>query len=377
MKILLVITKSEIGGATVFVLNMAQGLKSIGYSVEVAAGDGDYLFEELRKENIPFHYLKSLKRDFSLLNSLYFIYDLYILLKDNKYDMIHLNSSNALIGSLASFFFIKKVKTTFTFHGLSFIDKNYRANRLFKLLAKFYYKVLLKTIDKVIFECNLNYEEVKKANMVDKAEVIFNGINSDNLNFLPHKVVVDFFSERSKVDLSNSFLIGSTGRLIYQKNYEFLIDNFILIKQRIPNAKVIIIGDGPDFTSYHSKINELGIQNDFLLLGELKDSHKYMRGFDVFTLVSRYEGVSISLIEALFAEIPILVSNVGGNKDVVGECEKELFTLNNFQDFLNKLLQIKENNSFYISQNISMQQRFKLPNMIEKYDQLFKDISQY
>ena len=52
MKILLVVTKSDIGGAQVFVLNLAGALKKLGCEVEVAAGDGNYLFEELKKKQI-------------------------------------------------------------------------------------------------------------------------------------------------------------------------------------------------------------------------------------------------------------------------------------------------------------------------------------
>ncbi len=80
MKILLVITKSEIGGAQTFVLNIARALNKIGYNVEVAAGAGDYLLEELKKNNITFHYLNSLKRDFSIISSINFIFSLRKLL---------------------------------------------------------------------------------------------------------------------------------------------------------------------------------------------------------------------------------------------------------------------------------------------------------
>ena len=70
MRILFVITKSDIGGAQVFVLNLAKAFKELGFTVEVVAGDGDFLFEELKKNQINYYYFESLKRDFNLLNAL-------------------------------------------------------------------------------------------------------------------------------------------------------------------------------------------------------------------------------------------------------------------------------------------------------------------
>ncbi len=375
MKILLVITKSEIGGAQVFVLNLARSLKRSGCDVEVAAGDGNYLFGELQKDNITFHYLNSLKRNFSVLNSFYFIYDLYRLLKANRYDIIHLNSSNTLIGAISSFFLTKRPKAIFTFHGLSFLDKNYQANFFFKMLANFYYKLLLNTVDQVVFECNLNYKEVKEAGMVKNAEVIYNGLDEKEMNFLSEKDARIYFSEKCGLDLTDIFLIGSTGRLIYQKNYDFLIHNYLRIKEKIPNAKVVIVGDGPDRENYEGLIQKLRIQNDFFLVGELKNSHQYMKGFDVFTLSSRYEGVSISLIEALYAGIPILASNVGGNTDVVGNSQDQLFVLDDFDDYISKLEDIKRNREAIIKFNASLKQRFSLDSMMNHYKHLFEELN--
>ena len=136
----------------------------------------------------------------------------------------------------------------------------------------------------------------------------------------------------------------------------------------------MIIGDGPDRNSYEEMIQKYGVQNDFFLIGELKNSHQYMKGFDVFTLSSRYEGVSISLIEALYAEIPILASNVGGNPDVVGNDENQLFGLDNHEDYISKLCKIKANHEKMVKFNISLRPRFSLNSMMLHYKKLFEEM---
>ena len=98
MKILLIITKAEIGGAQNFVLNLAKGLRSSGQEVVVAAGSGDYLSEELKKADIKFKRLKKLKRTNNLFKSFSFISELKNYVKNEKFDVVHFNSSNTLIG---------------------------------------------------------------------------------------------------------------------------------------------------------------------------------------------------------------------------------------------------------------------------------------
>ncbi|MEW6506541.1 MAG: glycosyltransferase [Bacteroidota bacterium] len=374
MKILLVITKSEIGGAQVFILNLARSLKNMGHQVEVAAGDGNYLFTELENNGIIYHYLNSLKRNFNIPKALYFIFDLYRLLKKNNYDIIHLNSSNTLIGALSSYFFVKRPKIVFTFHGLSLLDKNYQTNFFLKYLTKTYYKIFLKIIDESVFVSQSNFTEMQDAGITKDAKVIMNGLDSGNMNFISAKEAREYFSDLCKVDFMETFLLGSTGRLSYQKNYDFLIDNFSDINKKIPNARVIIIGDGPDREILSRKIKLLSIDKYFFFLGAIKDSFRYIKAFDLFVLPSRYEGLSISLIEAIFAGIPILASNVGGNSEIVGIKSPQLFNLNDPEDFLRKLIDIKNNRSLIVDSNISIKNKFALEKMTLSYENLYKSL---
>lgn len=374
MKILLVITKSEIGGAQVFVLNLARSLKLLGHEVEVAAGEGDYLFHELKKFDIPHHYLNSLKRDVSIFNSFYFIYDFYRFLKSKDFQLIHLNSSNTLVGSISAKLLARKPKVIFTFHGLSFLDKHFNQNWFIKYFAKLYFKLFMRIVDASVFVSQLNYDESKQAGIVKYGDVILNGLDESQMTFLNPEDARKYFSDLCGINCVSNFIIGSTGRLAYQKNYEFFIENFKKIKSRIPNVKVVIIGDGPDHEKFKKRITELGIQNDFYLVGAIKDSYQYIKAFDVFALPSRYEGLSISLIEAVFAECPILASDVGGNSEIVGKNSQQLFELDNIEDFIDKLVFIKENREKFITDNLFLKEKFALKIMVDKYQKLYSNL---
>ncbi|MBA4320498.1 MAG: hypothetical protein C0412_19030, partial [Flavobacterium sp.] len=306
-------------------------------------------------------------------NWFYFIYDLRKLFKKKKYDIVHLNSSNTLIGVFSTLFFYTKPKIVFTFHGLSFLDKNYQADFWVKAFSKLYFKACLLFVDQSVFVCNLNLEHSQKLKLPRSSRVIYNGLDEEELSFLSAKESRMYFSNKCGQDFTNCFLIGSTGRLAYPKNYEFLIINFYRIQKSIPNAKVIIIGDGPNFKKYSKMLKERQLENDFFFVGALKDSYKYIKAFDVFTLPSCFEGLSISLIEALFAEIPILASDVGGNSEIVTKEFCQLFILNDIDDFLTKLHFIKNNINIIVEGNIKQKKNFSLAKMMNEYVDLYKN----
>ncbi len=372
MKILLVITKSDIGGAQVFVINLARSLRNLGYDVEVAAGDGDYLFEELKKYNVSYHYLRSLKRDFNVFNLFYFVCDLYRLIRSKKYNILHLNSSNTLIGAISAIFLKQRPKIVFTFHGLSFLDKNYEMNPFFRFLSKMYFKMFLTIVDKPVFVSNTNLKESIESSIVDKGDVIYYGLEENNMEFINGKEARNYLSGLCLTDLSEVFLIGSAGRLAYQKNYDFLIKNFKQIKEKIPNAKIIIVGDGPYYERFKNEIMTQGIQNDFFLVGAIKNAYRYIKAFDVFTLPSHYEGLPISLIEAVLAGVPILASDVGGNSEIVNS--QQLFKLGDINDYMNKLLIIQQNPLPIVESNCRLKIHFSLDGMVKKYKELYEQL---
>lgn len=371
MKVLIIITKSDIGGAQVFVHKLAKNLIKKGCIVEIAAGEGGYLFAELEKDGIKYHKLNSLKRTVNIFSFFYFVYDFFRFLNKNRFDIIHLNSSNTLIGAAAVAYLKEKPKSVFTFHGLSFLDEKYEINKVYKFVTKLSFRLMLKFIDAAVFVSRNNYEIAKNEKIVSAGDVILNGLDKSELNFLDAREARNYFSHKYALELSDSFLIGSTGRLAYQKNYEFLINNFGRIKERIPEAKIAIIGDGPNFELYKSMIKEKGLEKDFILLGAIENSYKYIKAFDIFTLPSRYEGLSISIIEALYAGLPVLASDIGGNREVMNNDSRQLYRFDDIEDYVAKLAAIKENHDQISSFNLETKELFSLDKMVESYKNLY------
>jgi len=173
--------------------------------------------------------------------------------------------------------------------------------------------------------------------------------------------------QRSKIndasDLNRMYVVGSIGRLAYPKNYEFLIKTFPDILKAKPNVICIIIGDGPDRNSLQLLADSLQLQDKVFLIGEIKDAYKYLKAFDLFVLPSIYEGLSISLIETLFAKVPTLAANVGGNAEILDK--EQLYSLKNKQEFIEKIKNTSKQTRNY------KKEKFSLKETVKKYTEIY------
>ena len=374
LKILIIITKGEIGGAQVSVLNLAQELKSHSADITVGFGQGDFLKKELKNSALPFVQFQWLKRTHNPLANLLFVLEIKRYLNKNHFTVIHINSSNALLAGLGAKLSKTRPKTIFTLRGLSLIDKNYQKNKIFKLFYHIYFKILLRFIDEPIFVCQQNLSTALKTKIVKRGTVIYNGLNPQRLNFLNKESArQNLFSSTQisnfKFQISN-FIIGSIGRLCYAKNYEFLINIFPQILKIDNRAICIIMGQGENEKKYKKLIARLNLSDKIFLLGEIPKAYQYLKAFDLFVLPSRYEGLSITLIEALMAGVPILTTRVGGNPELLNNSLHQLYELNNKKDFLDKLKRIIDNENLQQQlgeDNKRLANRFNLDKTVEKY----------
>jgi len=119
---------------------------------------------------------------------------------------------------------------------------------------------------------------------------------------------------------SNSFLVGTVGRLVEIKNHRMLIDAALELKQRgsLEPYVFIIIGDGelrPNLEKYVKKFN---LNHHFLFAGWQKDMPSIYQCLDMVVLTSLNEGTPVSLIESMASGTPVVSTEVGGVRDLFG-----------------------------------------------------------
>lgn len=374
MKILYIITKAVVGGAQTSVLNLAREMKARGHEVVVGFGEGEWLGEELAKENISFYRFNSLKRTHNIFSPIFFIKEVVKFLKEKNFDVVHFNSSNALPGALGVKLVDRKIKTVFTFRGMSMLDEHYQTSDFFRFLYKIFFQFFLLFIDEPVFVSDNNSEKFGQGQLINRGNTIYNGLNPLKNNFLPKEKSLEFFKEKTFFDFNGKYIIGCLGRLDYAKNYEFLINVFPEILKIKENAVAVIIGEGEERKKCEQLIKKNNLQEKIFLLGNVENGARYLNGFDILALPSLYEGLPITLIEALFANLPVLASNVGGNAEVVSSVEDEIYEFDNREEFLEKFkaLQLENILNKIKEANKIFKEKFYLSKTVDGYEEIYR-----
>ncbi len=237
-------------------------------------------------------------------------------IKSYNPEIIYCHSSKAgAIGRMANLGI--KNKLVYNAHGWSF---NIRGSSLKKI--KFYEtieRMLAPFADKIV--CISEYEKKSalkhKICNADKLLVINNGIDYE-----------EFENQKPKCrnDLGipeDAFVVGAIGRLTKQKAPDVFVKMAKMVKEKIPNAFFLMVGDdigsGYCRVEIEKQIEEEKLKESFLITGWVNNPIDYMNCFDVATLLSRWEGFGLVLPEYMYMKKPIVATNVDAIPYVVGD----------------------------------------------------------
>ena len=113
------------------------------------------------------------------------------------------------------------------------------------------------------------------------------------------------------------------GRLAPEKGLDTLIDAWPSVRARYPDARLILIGEGPERAALEARVKALGLTlgpgQAVELPGASPDATAALRDADLFVLPSREEGMSIALLEAMALGIPLVASSIPGNRRLVSD----------------------------------------------------------
>lgn len=229
-------------------------------------------------------------------------------------DIIHLHSSKAgVIGRIA---FDGKIPLFYTPHGYSFLMRNYGAGKrsIFKVVERLCAKRNCTTIS-----CSLG-EHQETLKLTRRAVYVNNGINMSEMDRMLETVE----------HIEHSFTVFTLGRICCQKNPEL----FNKIAEALPDVSFIWIGDG----ELKDRLTSPNIEVTGWV--DRKTALCKLINADVFLLTSLWEGLPISLLEAMYVKKPCVVSDVIGNHDVIKN-EKNGFVCNKTDDFVEAIMTIK------------------------------------
>lgn len=303
MKIMQVIPAFRLAGAEVMCENLCIALKNAGESVIAVSlySEKTAITDRLEKAGVRIEYLdKKLGFDPSI------IFKLVRLFKREKPDVVHTHIYASKYGLIAAVLagIEKKVHTV---HNVAQKEQG----NLGKKVNSFMYKHF------DVVPVALSQEVRKSISDVyglceDSVPTIFNGIDlSKCLTKTNYKV-------------NKIFEILHIGRFMQVKNHEILIRAFADFVKRHPSSKLQLLGEGELFTRMQDLAQTLGVADKVDFLGLQSNVYPYLHDADVFCLPSEYEGVPMTLIEAMGTSLPIIAGNVGGIPDMLANGESAL-----------------------------------------------------
>ena len=116
---------------------------------------------------------------------------------------------------------------------------------------------------------------------------------------------------------SDEIVFGILARLVQVKSHRTLVDAFRIVCEELPNARLVVAGDGPCRAELELQVCSMGLEGKVLFLGEVSDGERVLNGLDVYMLSSLDEGMNLTLLEAMGASLPVVATEVGGNPEVV------------------------------------------------------------
>lgn len=279
MKILQLITLSELGGAQSVVINLANKL-SENHEVIVVAGEGDGKMFDLLDPKIKKDWIPSLVRRLSPLNELKTIVAMRQLYKKYNPDIIHLHSSKA--GILGRVAFPKK-KIIYTVHGFDSIRIAYR-----KFLPL--ERLLQNRCAAIVGVSQYDEKNLRSEGIIRNVSTVYNGI------YKPSHLDEDPFINIKRFNHK----VLCIARLSPQKNHNL----FCEVAKRLPDVAFIWIGN--------QKTPDFEYPNNIFFMGNIPAAGSYTEYADLFMLPSNYEGLPMVIIESLAMGTPVIASSVGG-----------------------------------------------------------------
>jgi glycosyltransferase involved in cell wall biosynthesis len=149
------------------------------------------------------------------------------------------------------------------------------------------------------------------------------GIDARKIHLIPNILDVDEFDKRANEplehDLPEGPLIGIVNRLDPEKNTELLLRAFVKVERACTGVRLVIAGDGPEFPMLKSLANELGLIDQTVFLGEIHQVPALIQRLTLGVLVpGSNEGLSNTILEYMAGGIASVVSDCGGNRELVG-----------------------------------------------------------
>ena len=316
IRILHIHTLPIVSGSGINTFLSMQGMDKTLYEVDLACAPGGRLIPLVEENHMEVRTFKNMVQPFRPFKDTLALLDLTAFLRKNPYHIVHTHNSKAgFLGRLAAKLVGVPV-IVHTVHGFAFHDEEpLWRQMLFRNLER----LASRWSDRMIFISQPLIDWALKDHIVgeDKITKIYSGIQLDKF----HPVKSEEKDQiRSKWSLQKEeAVVGIVSKLWEGKGHTVLIEAFKLLKEKIKDAKLVIVGEGYLYDELFRRVGNNGLRDSVLFTGFQMDVSEIIATFDVAVLPSFFEGMGRVILEAMAMEKPIVASRVGGIPDLIDE----------------------------------------------------------
>lgn len=353
------------GGAETVFIDLATRLPKDEFrSIVVIRGKG-WVYEELKRRGVE-PVLLDAKGSFNWR----FLLRLRKIVKQENIELIqsHLLGSNVYGGLLG---LITRIPVVATFHGTVDIGDNERFKSLKFAAINFAAKKIIAVSNNLASDI-LNRTPVN----ANKLSVIYNGIAIQEFNCSHSNTIRKQFAWGEEV-----IIVGSLGNIRSAKGYDILLRAAAELKEQSSKFKFVIAGQGNN--GLHERLlklrSELKLEDDVHFLGFSDNPAEFLSNLDVFLLSSTSEGFSISTIQAMASDIPVIATKSGGPEEIIThDVNGLLVNVNNptviataLINCINKPEKFKQ---LAVSAKSYVSDKFNIETMLNSYKEYYSEI---
>lgn len=292
-KVLIVIPSLEQGGGQKFVMDLAKGLDKSKFQVKILVyyRHTGSVFDRFAEENqIETIYLdKKTGLDLALFKKVRAI------IRGYHPDIIHTHLDSMLY--LLPVYKRRQIKLH-TVHSIA-EKEAFGLQRTVRFWAYKLFGVVPVAISDTVADSIVQVYKVHR----NRVPVVYNGVDCKRYDL-------------SKTPSSNVRLV-TVGTIYHVKNYAFLVDCFAALASEIGHITLTIVGDGVLRGALEEQIDSLGLKERVKITGVVSDVENYLANADIYVASSLFEGLPLSMLEAMSASLPVVSTNVGGVPDII------------------------------------------------------------
>lgn len=378
INILFIIPWMVTGGADLFNLSLVKGLNKERYEITIISTEPNenVLRQEFENnENVRVYDLTS------FLDKRYWVAFVNYIIQKENINLIFNSNSKTGYSMLP---YLKSMYPEIPILDYVHMEEWYNRNGGYSRYSSMYNSIIDKTM-----VCNGNSKKILEEHFKrnpDEVQTVYIGVDEEKFN--PDRYNKEELEKKYLGDTTNKKIISFICRISEQKRPLLFLEIIKKLKEKRQDFKVLVVGDGNLLGKMKEKAKKMNLLEDIIFLGEIKNTGEIYKISNVTVNCSLKEGLALTSYESLSMNVPIVSSDVGGQKELISKDVGEIVKLmqneedvylekyspeeiNSYVKAINKVLDNLETYKSNCRKRIC--ENFTISKMIEKMDSIFEE----